>query len=179
MTIDPNEFVETARYILQTITAVYAEHGVDLPERRYLAVGGPGMTVHDTEQVTVSFEQGYSGIPGSQAQTPVKCDAPRTGVFVIEVVRCLPLPNTPVSNPKSPQPSRYSQEVTDVQLLPPEVQTAHAEKQMVDAMLLLDAGLRVGEFTTFGSVADVSAGQPQGGFQAMTLMLTSSATPLS
>jgi hypothetical protein len=72
-------------------------------------------------------------------------------------------------------PSRYGQVATGVQILPAEVQSAHARKQMVDAMLLLDAGLRAGETTITGSVADVSAGQPQGGYQAMTLVLTTSA----
>ena len=43
--IDPNEFVEVAEHILNTIVTIYGEHGVDLPARRYLAVGGQGETV--------------------------------------------------------------------------------------------------------------------------------------
>lgn len=173
--LDPQEFVQIADHILNTVVATYADHGVDLPARRYLAVGGQGTTVHDCEQVTVSFEQGYSGRPGSQAQEPVKCASMRTGVYIVEVVRALPSPNTDDANPATPVPSRYGQVTTGVQILPADVQSEHARKQMVDAMLLLDAGLRAGETTLSGSLADVTAGSPQGGYQAITLVLTTSA----
>jgi hypothetical protein len=89
--LDPQEFADIADHILNTVVTTYADHGISLPERRYLAVGGQGSTVHDCEQVTVSFEQGYSGRPGAQAQEPVKCNSLRTGVYVIEVVRALPI----------------------------------------------------------------------------------------
>lgn len=174
--LDPNEFVEIADLILNTVVATYADHGVDLPARRYLAVGGQGDTVHDCEQLTVSFEQGYSGLPGNQAQEPVKCAGPRTGVYVVEVVRALPSPNTAAANPATLVPSRYGQEVTGVAILPVEVQSEMARRQMVDAMLLMDAGLRAGETMTVGAMADVSAGSPQGLYQAMTLVITASAT---
>jgi hypothetical protein len=148
---------------------------VDLPTRRYLAVGGQGDTVHDCEQVTVSFEQGYSGLPGNQAQEPVKCAGPRTGVYIVEVVRALPQPNTVAANPTTTVPAKFAQAVTGVQTLPSDVQSDIARKQMQDAMLLMDAGLRAGETMTIGALADVSAGSPQGGFQAMTLVVTASA----
>ncbi len=173
--LDPNEFVEIADLILNTVVATYADHGVDLPARRYLAVGGQGDTVHDCEQVTVSFEQGYSGLPGNQAQEPVKCASPRTAVFIVEVVRALPLPNTVSANPITTIPSRYGTEVTGVQVLPADVQSEIARKQMKDAMLLMDAGLRAGETTLTGSLADVTAGSPQGGYQAISLVITCSA----
>lgn len=173
--LDAQEFAQIADHILNTVVATYADHGVDLPARRYLAVGGQGSTVHDCEQVTVSFEQGYSGRPGAQAQEPVKCASLRTGVYLIEVVRAVPAPNTAAANPATLVPSRYGQVKTGVEILPADVQSAFARKQMVDAMLLLDAGLRAGETTLTGSLADVTAGQPQGGYQAMTLVLTTSA----
>lgn len=173
--IDPNEIADIADHLLNTVVATFADHGVDLPTRRYLAVGGQGDTVHDCEQLTVSFEQGYSGTPGNQAQEPVKCASPRSAVFIVEVVRALPLPNTADANPATPVPTRYGQEVTGVAVLPPQVQSAIARKQMVDAMLLMDAGLRAGETTMTGSLADVSAGSPQGGYQAMSLVITASA----
>jgi hypothetical protein len=173
--IDPNEYAEIADHILNTVIATYAEHEVDLPERRYLSVGGPGSTVHDGEQVTVSFEQGYSGLPGNQAQEPARCDTPRTGVFIVEVVRYTGQPNTAPANPATPVESRYGQTTTGIQILPPEVQSEVARTQMRDAMLLLDAGLRAGETTLVGSLADVSAGQAQGNLQAMVLVLTTSA----
>lgn len=173
--LDPNEIVDIADLILNTVVATYADHGVDLPERRYLAVGGQGETVHDCEQVTVSFEQGYSGTPGNQAQEPVKCASPRTAVFIVEVVRALPLPNTVSANPATTIPAMYGEDKTGVAILPAEVQTAIARKQMVDAMLLMDSGLRASENTMTGALADVSAGSPQGGFQAISMVLSSTA----
>ena len=173
--VDPNEYAEIADHILNTVVATYAEHGTDLPARRYLAVGGIGMTTHDCEQLTVSFEQGYSGLPGTQAESPSKCNSPRTGVYIVEVVRSIPQPNTAEANPTTTVPSRYGQEVTGYQMLPPDVQSEVARVQMRDAMLLLDAGLRAGETTLVGSLVDVSAGQPQGGFQAIILQITTSA----
>lgn len=175
--IDPNEFVDIADHILRTVEATYTEHGVDLPERRYLAVGGQGDTVHDCEQLTVSFEQGYSGIPGNQAQEPVTCASPRTAVFIVEVVRALPLPNTISAAPATTNvPAMYGEVKTGVQVLPTDVQSDIARKQMVDAMLLMDAGLRAGENTIIkGSLADVTAGSPQGGYQAISLVITCAA----
>jgi hypothetical protein len=173
--IDPNEFVEVAEHILNTIVTIYGEHGVDLPARRYLAVGGQGETVHDCEQVTVSFDQGYSGLPGNQAFEPVRCSSPRTGVFVVEVVRSIGTPNTAAAAPDTMIPNRLAQVTTGVGVLPADVLTEIAKKQMVDAMLLMEAGLRAGETTYTGSITDISAGSPQGAYQAMIMTVTTSA----
>lgn len=175
---EKNEIVEIANLLLQTIVTTYGEHQVDLPARRYLSVGGLGSTVHDCEQVTVSFEQGYSGLPGNQAQEPVKCNSPRTGVFIVEVVRALPLPNTTANKTGSAVPSRYktgADSSLTVSALEPETLTQVAEKQMIDAMLMMEAGLRAGETTITGTLVDVSAGQPQGGYQAMVMTVAASA----
>lgn len=173
--IDPNEFVETAEHILATIETVFAEHGVALPERRYLSVGGQGSTVHDGPQVTVTFEQGYSGKPGNQAQEPVKCDGPRTGVFSVEVVRPIPVANTPEATPTTQVPSRYGQVMTGVDTIEPAKLTEVARAQMIDAMIMLDAGMRAADTGMLGGICDIQAGQPQGGLQAMILMITTSA----
>jgi hypothetical protein len=175
MMIDPEEFVETARHILATIETAFAEHGVALPERRYLSVGGQGTTVHDCEQVTVTFEQGYSGKPGNQAQEPVKCNEGRTAVFVVEVVRAVPTVNTAEATPQTTVPSRYGQVVSGVDTIDPEKLTEVAERQMRDAVILLDAGIRAGQTAMQGAISDVSAGTPQGGLQAMILSITTSA----
>lgn len=172
--IDPNEYVDVAERIMNAVVATFAEHEIDLPERRYLAVGGQGMTVHDCEQVTVSFEQGYTGLAGNQAQEPVRCDAPRSGVYIVEIVRALPQPNTSDANPATTVPSRFGQVTTGVEILPADVQSEIARVQMRDAILLMDASLRAAD-TTLGSLADVAAGQPQGGYQAMVLTLTTTA----
>lgn len=174
--IDPNEFVETAEHILATIETVFAEHEVALPERRYLSVGGQGTTVHDGPQVTVTFEQGYSGKPGQQAQEPAKCDGPRTAVFAVEVVRAIPIVNTVDAAATTQIPSRYGEVMGGVDLIDPEKLTEVARTQMVDAMVLLDAGMRAAENGIMGGLCDIQAGQPQGGFQAMILVITTSAS---
>lgn len=173
--IDPNEFVETAQHILTTVELVFAEHGVALPERRYLSVGTQGSTVHDGEQVTVTFEQGYSGKPGNQAQEPTRCNGPRTAVYAVEVVRAVPVVNTPEATPTTQVPSRYGQVTTGVDIIEPSKMTEVGIKQMRDAAILLDAGMRAADNGIQGGICDVSAGQPQGGLQAMVLIITASA----
>lgn len=173
--IDPNEFVETAEHILATVETVFAEHGVALPERRYLSVGTQGSTVHDGEQVTVTFEQGYSGKPGNQAQEPTRCNGPRTAVFAVEVVRAVPVVNTPEAAPQTQIPSRYGQVTTGVDIIEPSKMSEVGRKQMIDAAILLDAGMRAADNGIQGGICDVSAGQPQGGLQAIVLIITSSA----
>jgi hypothetical protein len=151
---DPNEIVNLAEMILSTVQSVYAEYGVTLPARQYLNAGARATTVHDGEQVTVSLDMAYSGLPGNQAQTPVRIDDPRTATFFIEVVRSLP---TPGNSGRPPTPDTL---------------TLKAKEQMVDAAVLLEAGLRAATNTfTKTGIVDVSAGLPQGGLQAMVLNL--------
>jgi len=140
--------------VLESINGVYSSAGVELPTRQLLTVGGPGEEPHDCEQVTVSFDQLYSGPPGEQAQVPARCESPRTAVVVVEVVRCLPIS-------KNPRQLLSTAEITDFAML-----------QMKDAWLLMDAGLKTGEALAFtGALADVTAGPASGGYQAMVMNL--------
>lgn len=171
--VNPREYVETAQAILKRVEEVYADHGVELPSRRYLSVGGMGDVVHDCEQVTVSFEQGYTGSPGNQAQEPVRCDSPRTGVFLVEIVRCTPVPKS-AEAPKD----RYGTPSNVPKMTSTADETASAIKQMIDAMLLMEAGLSAtaADFaSTSTALADVTAGPNQGGFQGMILTLAAPA----
>lgn len=170
MDFDPEEFVEMARAILASVVGVYSVNNKPLPLRQYLSVGGQGETVHDCEQVTVSFEQGYSGTPGDQAQLPAKCNSPRTGVFIVEIVRCIPTTNT-----TQDVAGRYGTANLNPQVPDPESLTAVSEVQMVDAYMLMQAGLQVAENTIAGALVDVSAGSASGGFQAMIMTVTMSA----
>lgn len=166
---DLNEFFEIAGGILRQIELTYAEYNVGLPSRRYITVGGQGETVHDCEQVTVSFEQAYSGLPGDQSQTPAVCNGPRSAVFVVEVVRCIPSADS-----ASAAQSRYGS-TSSVQNLSPETMNQMAKTQMNDAMLMLEAGLIAGENAITGALVDVSSGPASGGFQAMVMQVVSSA----
>ena len=149
-----DELFRTAELVMDSISTTFQEYSHDLPGRQYITSGGRGDTAHDCEQVTVSIEQIYSGLPGSQANEPQTCDGPTTVVFVVEVVRCIPTSN---KNGKPPSPERM---------------TATAKIQARDALLLKWAGLRAAETQNFtGGIADVMAGQPQGAYQAMIMNL--------
>lgn len=143
---------EKAQLILDKLIEVYAESGIDLPTRQFLAVGAQGQTVHSSAQVTVSWAQAYSGLPQHQSQFPVKRTAPWSAVFVVEVVRDLP-----GMTPRGTEPSDATV-------------TATAVSQMQDAQLMIEAGRRAFEDSWEGSgIADISASMPSGLLQAVTM----------
>jgi hypothetical protein len=74
--------------ILYSVEQTFDTYGIELPPLRYLTLGN--LPSHDCEQVTVSFLQSYLGSPGIQEEGPQRCDGPRSGVFHVEVVRCVP-----------------------------------------------------------------------------------------
>jgi hypothetical protein len=157
-----NDIYETAQSILDELNLTYTQHLGDvvaLPTYQYIAIGGAQAQPHDCEQVTVSMEQMYTGLPGAPSDSPVRCDSPRSAVFYIEVVR------------KTIQPQQASRRGTAIPAkLSPTEENALAKTQMQDAMLMMEAGLRVGD-QFLGSIADVSAGPESGGYQAMTMTL--------
>lgn len=121
-----------------------------LPARRYVA---SGQTAHDCEQVTVSFQQGYLGLPGDQATTSARCDSAASLVFLVEVVR-----KVPVLSQRGGAPSV-------------EALNAAGHNQLSDAETLLDAARSFGN--DFGGVlADVFAGEPSGEYQAIAANVT-------
>ena len=150
----PNDAFNTAKILMDSIVDTFAQAGIALPERRYFTVGGQGTVAHDCEQLTISLEQIYSGLPGDQAQNPVKCDSPKTGVFGVELVRCIPgMQKGRSTAPVAPAPE-------DISL--------HAEQQMMDGLLLIEASLYAAQSTWLGGgMSDTTAGAPQGQYQAM------------
>lgn len=155
-----NSVFDTAQDILDEISSIYSSvTGVTaLPTKQYIAAGGQGSQPHDCEQVTISMEQLYVGMPGAPAQGPERCDSPRSAVFFVEIVR-----NTTITE-------RTARGVTVPKMRTAAQETDLARIQMQDALLLMEAGLNVAsEF--IGGVADVSAGPESGGYQAMVLTL--------
>jgi hypothetical protein len=153
---DKDDIGNTLDRILFSIEATFEQANVALPERRYFHAGGDGSTVHDCEQLTIAFSQVYQGLPGAQGIEPEKCDAPLSGVFVIELVRCVPDKlYTKGKQTRVPQPADLSM---------------HAKVQGIDAYLLMQAGLLVGN-DAFGSMVNVVPGLPSGAYQAMTMEL--------
>lgn len=172
-----NDIVDISEHLLDVINRVYADAGVAPPERQYYVIGGQGQTVHDCEQVTVSWDQAYSGLPGNEASIPARCDELHTGAFIVEVVRKVNTARTPIdpnapavpvtSVPTKNQPGRYGGGLGQVDTPSPEDFMREARVQMQDAVLLLRAGLLAGEATMGNNaIVDVSAGAPLGGYQA-------------
>lgn len=137
--------------VLDSIVAKFEEEGVDLPDRRYLATGA---TAHDCEQLTVSFVQMYLGTPGDPAESPQRCDSPRSVVLSVQLVRCLP---TTPPRASGPQPAAIS---------------GMTERQTQDAWLLMDGAFGPIQNLWLDVLADVTVTDPQGQYQAIVLNLT-------
>lgn len=182
---DLNDIIDMAEHLLDTINRVYLEAGVPVPELQYYVIGGQGQTVHDCEQVTVSWDQAYSGLPEAEASLPAQCDQPHTARFVIEVVREVKTirpyidPNTgQVVQASKNRPAAYNRNGVGASSITEkpdaELMKLEARQQMQDAVLLLRAGLLAGEAsTTRTSIVDVSAGAPSGNYQAVIMNYTS------
>lgn len=160
---DADDILNTAQNILALVNEVYTEAGVALPTRQFFYAGAT--YPHECEQVSVGFLQHYSGSPGAQAQEPTNCQAPRTAVYTVEVVRdCAPTLQAPTS-------ASTGRRQGNARNFPsPESLTADAQVKMRDARLLLEAGMRAGDLgIATGAMADVSAGEVNGTFQGMVL----------
>lgn len=153
---NPDNIYEMAERILQTLNTVYAEHEIELPARQYITAGNAGTTPHDCTQVTVAFGTLASGLP--QGQPMFQCDAPTNGVYVVEIVREIPMASGGSATRKvAPQPADIS---------------AKAKIQLADARLLAETAKRVGSTTIQNSaVFSITAGAPSGDAQGMLLEL--------
>lgn len=140
--------------MLDQINSVFEQAGVSLPSRQYAYAGELGATSYDCEQLTLSLGQIYSGTPGAQSPVPTKCNEPITGVFYVELVRCIP-DKLSVVGPKVRKPA-------------PTLLTLNAKAQSIDAYLLMQAGQLFGD-DYLGSVVTVTSGQPSGVYQAIIL----------
>lgn len=152
----PNYIGDLAQHVLNTLITEFAEQEVDLPSLRYITAGA--RPAHLCEQLTVSFEQAYSGLPGDQAQTAVQCNSPQSAVFSVELVRCVP---TGTQRGRS-TPIPVAEDGAE--------QTQSALKRMHDAQILMDGGMKAfkSQWSQSG-IADVSVGAPEGGFQSVVL----------
>ena len=144
--------------MMDEVNATYAEAGVELPSKQCFDSYGAGQTPHDCEQVSISFEQMYNGLPGAPEQVPGKCYSPRTGVFVIEVTRCVPtLEKNRAGKLALPSVAKLDE---------------MAKQQSADAWLLMDAGLRAAEAANYlGGLSDVAFTPESGGYQSAVLNL--------
>jgi hypothetical protein len=155
-TAEVHSLVNMLDEILSRVQAAYAQASIDLPDRRYWTLSQPAV---DCEQLVVAFVQAYIGPPGDEAMRPQNCHSPRSASIDIQVTRCIP---TVGSRGRSPDAASIQD----------------ASKQLaIDAWLLLDIA---GSLDTWdpvgipglGVIATIDAGEPQGGFQSVTLHMT-------
>jgi hypothetical protein len=150
-----------ALHILDVVNETFAAADVALPSIQTITLGGQGSTAHLCEQVSVSVEEMYSGTPGDQAQEPVRCNAPQSASFAVELVRCVP--TGAVRGRSTPLPAGEDSAK----------QTENALERMLDMKLLMDAGMNACAATwSEMGIVTLSAAPPQGGFQAIVMAIT-------
>lgn len=147
-----NDIATAASNILVAIENTFDANSVALPSRKYTTIGGQGTVAYDCAQLTVSWEQSYSGLPGQQSQEMQRCEGPTTGVFIVELVRDIP--------------------VSQQAHIPPEpglIQSA-ADKLMQDVALLYAGGMAACANTGLEQgLIDISAGTPSGALQSIIM----------
>jgi hypothetical protein len=141
-----------AQIVLDSVRAQFAESGVDLPLRQYIAVGPRGDTIHDCAQLTVSYEMSYTGTPGMPDQSHQTCDAPTSASFIVELVRKVPVSKngtTPVNQ---------------------DILTEYSLSRLDDVEILMDAAKRAIKSTWYEKgILDINAGNASGEYQAIVL----------
>jgi hypothetical protein len=157
VTPDSQSLIVHLNGVLSQIRDTFTAEGVLLPTRQYITVGAEGSTAWDCEQLTVSLAQLYTGPPGEQAQAPSRCSDPASAVVIVELIRCVPVPQVNTRSKVGPDVAK----MTDA-----------TEVLLVDAWLLRRAGQEFADAQNFfGSMADVAFSTPQGGYQAAVMTL--------
>ena len=166
-TEDMDDIFKFAELLQNVIIETYSEHGIMLPAKRYIAIGGIGDTVHDCEQLSISWEQSYTGLPGEQSEELSPCDGPVSSVYVVELVRNIPIENSGGQKRQARSTSAANMPPVDIQS-----RTETAKIQMRDAYLLRMAAMNASVESSSildGALVDVSAGQPLGAYQGILM----------
>lgn len=141
--------------ILARVETVFQSYNVELPHRRYWAIGQPAI---DCEQLVVSFLQMYLGAPGDEATSPQRCNVPRSAVVTISIARSVPIVSAG-GRPPTPEKIQQSSAVS-----------------AIDAWVLMDAVKLFDQWDDsgygLGVIATVEITPPEGGFQSVTMNLT-------
>lgn len=141
--------------IMNAVIEVFEFYDIALPPLKYLTVGQP---VHDCEQVTVTILQGYLGSPGLQSEDPQPCDGPRSGVFQVEIVRCVD--DGSVTNLRQ----RNGSTAPDAEKI-----SEYTRSRTRDLWALLEVPQRLNDYNQ--AIADAAITEMQGKFQAVVLNL--------
>lgn len=82
---------------LAALETLYAQEGVELPDRRYWTIGEPAA---DCEQAVFAVQQAFVGFPGAPSE-PTRCDGPRGLTFSLQILRCVPVANSRGNAPEA------------------------------------------------------------------------------
>lgn len=138
---------------LEVVVSVFESYNMPLPKRRYYMLSTP---VIDCEQVVVSLINVYLGLPGDEGNQPIRCNSgtPRTAVVQITIAR----EQTVLKSGRAPGPTELMQD---------------ADVGAVDAWILFS---NMEQFDVLGSgvIATVMPEKIAGGYQVVTLQLTTS-----
>lgn len=141
--------------ILDRVVTIYGSYGVPVPARRYWTMGNPAL---DCEQLVVSFVQMYLGAPGDEANRPQRCNQIKSAVVTIAVSR--PIPSVGQSG-RPPGADKIQEQ---------------SEWSAVDSWVLMESINLLDQWSEDGFgpgvIATLSSGEPQGGFQTITLQVT-------
>lgn len=148
---DVDDLANLADALLAKVQEVFGQTGIALPPRQYVTLGTPAQ---DCEQVTVAWQNAYAGLPGQEINDAQRCDAPRSAVFIITITRCVPV----ADGAKAQRPPT------------PGALTASAHQLYHDAWLLLISAQSMDDY--LGIIANVEAGDAQGGLQSVALSVT-------
>lgn len=141
--------------VLSRVENVFQSYNVELPRRRYWVMGRPAV---DCEQVVVSFVQMYLGAPGAQVSLPQRCNVPRSATLEITISRETPVVGT---NGRPPTSEKIEQASAT---------TAIDSWVLMQSINSLDQWDESGYGV--GVIATLEAGEPEGGFQTVTLQIT-------
>lgn len=155
--VDLLEISNAAEKILLAVENTFNVNAVELPGRKYTTVGALGSVAYDCEQLTVSWQESYNGLPGNP-QAGVNhpnCATMHSGVFIVELVRPIAISLKPDIPPE------------------PTLIQAASDILMKDAVLLQEAGQIAAEDSLLsGATISVSAGDPSGGYQSIIMTVT-------
>jgi len=141
--------------ILERVSSVFQSYNVELPARKYWAMGQPAI---DCEQLVVYFEQMYLGAPGSQIGEPQRCNVPRSATVTVQISRETPIVG---QNGRPPTPEK--------------IQSA-SEMMAIDSWVLMESINQLDQWDEtgygVGVIATLESASPEGGFQTTNLTIT-------
>lgn len=155
---DPYSYFEIAENLLNTINEVFSSNQVPLPSRQYIAVGPENTVAYDCEQLTITFKNVADGLAYNDMPRMLSCQQMESGIFYVELVRCLPGMTTSGRSVLPPEPEALSET---------------AKGMMRDAKLFREVVKIVKEefYTTDQPMYSITFSEPQGDYQSVQLSI--------